>query len=78
VPPFLAISRFSDVFGKFAVSAGDIQHHPPDLDRGSDPQVTRPAEQSTKVELAVNLKAAKALNLTTPPTLPARADGVIE
>jgi hypothetical protein len=30
VPPFLAISRFSDVFGKFAVSAGDIQHHPPD------------------------------------------------
>jgi hypothetical protein len=40
--------------------------------------VTRPAEQSTKVELAVNLKAAKALNLTTPPTLPARADGVIE
>jgi len=80
VANFIEFPRVGGFIGYAPSIPEEFRHAAAHIDRilkGAKPG-DLPVEQPTKFQLAVNLKTAKVLGLSVPPTLLARADEVIE
>jgi putative ABC transport system substrate-binding protein len=83
LPAMYGARAFLDEGGLIGYSPNDPEQyrragvHINKILKGADPREV-PVEQPSKVDLIVNLKTAKALGLTIPPSLLLRADQVIE
>jgi putative ABC transport system substrate-binding protein len=83
LPAVYGLREFVDAGGlmtyaaDFASSSRRTATYVDKILRGATP-ADLPVEQPTKFELVINIKAVKALGLTIPPSVLARADHVVE